>query len=103
MKWLLVAGGVAAFIWYENQKQAIPLAANKQATQVINSAGGAVSNIINEAGPAIGKWIGGLFGGSTSSNSSTFSNPSPTSVGAAYSDNSFDFDPSDLGNYGAEL
>lgn len=68
-KWVLIAGAVG-LVWYETEKNKIPLTANRAAAKTINSAGNAVTGIVNQVGPAVGKWLSGLISGGGSSSSS---------------------------------
>ncbi len=69
-KWVLLG---AALLYYlaQREKAAVPISANRAASNTIDKAGNAVGKIIDEAAPAIGKWIGSLFSGSSSSSSSS--------------------------------
>ncbi len=68
-KWVLLA---AAVVYYmaQRERQAIPISANRAASTTINKAGSAVGTIIDEAAPAVGRWIAGLFSGASSGSSS---------------------------------
>lgn len=76
--WIVLAVGV---VWYlsEREKASIKIAGNRAATGAVDSAGRAVTGIINETGPAIGKWLSGFF---SSSGSSTTSSSSAGSSGS---------------------
>ncbi len=78
-KWALVA---VAVVWYlsEREKQSIAIAANRGATSALDSTGRAVSGAIDQAGPAFGKWLSGLFSGSSKPSSSPGSSGSGNSV-----------------------
>ena len=69
-KWLLLGAGV---LWYvtQREKAALPIAGNRAVSSGVDHVSGAVNKIIDEAGPAIGKWLGGLFSSSSSSSSYT--------------------------------
>jgi hypothetical protein len=71
-KWVLLA---AAVLYYmaQREKSAIPISANRAASSTITKAGNAVGTIIDETAPAVGRWLSGLFSGSSSSSSSSSS------------------------------
>jgi len=72
--WVLIGVGVAGFIWYEKQKQAIPLSGNKALTKVIDQTGTSAARLIDEGASALGSFLGrlGSGGGAASSTSASF-------------------------------
>lgn len=69
--WVLIGLGVGGFIWYENQKQKIPLAGNAAAKKVIDQAGTSASKLIDEGASALGSFLHRLGGGGSSAASSS--------------------------------
>lgn len=71
-KWVLLIAGV---LWYMTQRErsAVPIAGNRAAAGAIDHVGSAVNKVIDEAGPAVGKWLKDLLSGSGSSSQSATS------------------------------
>lgn len=69
-KWVLLAVGV---VWYltEREKQSIAISGNRAVTSTIDRVGAAAGHIIDQAGPAVGKWLSDLISGGGSSSASS--------------------------------
>ncbi len=92
--WILVGLGVAGFVWYEKQKQAIPLAANQAITKVTNQAGASAAKLIDQGASALGSFLNRIGSGS-----STPSSGAGSSCDSCYSSSSV-FSPDSYVNDG---